>query len=218
MPFLGASIAGGMPTVSTVIDVLARKAQFPLSGLWDLDLAKVSSFYEMRVGRPALYDELRGMLATGQRPEPGPLHRFIASATGRAAKLIMTTNYDTLIEQALAAQGVPYDMLVYPTDATGENANAALWIPHGGVRCKAANALAIGFENVVVYKMHGSLGTAAEWDGFVITEDNYMEFLARVIARTAIPTAILDYLPKHRCSFWATGCATGTCAASCCRT
>jgi NAD-dependent SIR2 family protein deacetylase len=204
VPFLGAgaSVAGGMPTVSTVIDVLARKAQFPLSGLWDLDLAKVSSFYEMRVGRPALYDELRGMLAAGQRAEPGPLHRFIASATGRAAKLIMTTNYDTLIEQALAAQGVPYDMLVYPTDTTGENGNAALWIPHGGVpEYKAANTLAISFENVVVYKMHGSLGTAAEWDSFVITEDDYMEFLARMIARTAIPTAILDYLPKRQLLF-----------------
>jgi NAD-dependent SIR2 family protein deacetylase len=204
VPFLGAgaSIAGGLPTVATLIEVLARKAQFPLSGFWDLDLAKVSSFYEMRIGRPALYDELRGMLAASQRAVPGPLHRFIASDTGRSAKLIMTTNYDTLIEQALAARGVPFDLLVYPTDATGENANAALWIPHGGrPEYKAANTLAIGFEHTVVYKMHGSLGAAAEWDSFVITEDDYMEFLARMIARTAIPTAILDYLPKRQLLF-----------------
>jgi hypothetical protein len=130
------------------------------------------------------------------------MHAFLASPVGRRGKLIMTTNYDTLIEDALTAGNIDHDVLVYPTDLTGEYQNAALWIEHGQPpEYIDAIRVAPSFTRPVVYKMHGSLGATEQLDSFVITEDDYMQFLARMIDQTAIPAQILNYLQTRRLLF-----------------
>src|SRR4029450_96939 len=43
----------------------------------------------------------------------------------------------------------------------------------------------------VIFKMHGSfLPDTDAWDGFVITEEDYVEFLSRVAGKSAIPALI----------------------------
>jgi hypothetical protein len=116
----------------------------------------------------------------------------------------MTTNYDTLIEDALtdADPPVPFDVLVYPTDLTGEYSNSALWIEHGQEPVyQDANQVKPSFQRTLVYKIHGSLGVTEQWDSFVITEDDYMQFLARMIAQTAIPARVLEYLQSRQLLF-----------------
>jgi hypothetical protein len=204
VPFFGAgaSIMGGMPPASTLLDIMKKRAAFPRGGIADLELAKVSSYFEVRAGRPDLHQLLREMLDIDPRLSPGAMHTFLATPTGRQTKLIITTNYDTLIEQALIAAGVSHDVLVYPTDLTGEYQNAALWIEHGQPpHYIEANKVAPTFSRPVIYKMHGSLGATEQWDSFVITEDDYMQFLARMIDQTAIPARIIQYLQSRRLLF-----------------
>ena len=203
VPFLGAgaSLVGGLPSAATLVDALAYESSFPPSGIGDRDLARVSSYFLSQGDRADLRTWLRNKLDPAQPFKPGPLHQFLASESGRQARLIMTTNYDRLIETALEAAGVPFDVLVYPTDTTMENANAALWIPQGGPPQYRDPKEEIPFDRLIVYKMHGSLARDKQWDSFVITEDDYMRFLERMIEQTAIPTGILNYLMSRRLLF-----------------
>jgi SIR2-like domain len=43
--------------------------------------------------------------------------------------MIVTTNYDTLLEQAFLEAQKPYELVVYPAD-NEEYANGVLWWPH----------------------------------------------------------------------------------------
>jgi len=59
-----------------------------------------------------------------------------------------------------------------------------LWWPPGATepRTPAANELDLDpRRETVVYKMHGSIGrSGAEWDNYVITEDDYADFLSQM--------------------------------------
>jgi len=71
------------------------------------------------------------------------------------------------------------------------------------------NALDIDLTSTtVIYKMHGtvirkvhSMHATNEWDSFVITEEDYVEFLSRMMAKTAIPPVFLNHAYAHECSF-----------------
>ena len=49
-----------------------------------------------------------------RKSEIGPLHRLLASV--ESPLVIVSTNYDTLVERALQEAGKPYDLVVYPAD------------------------------------------------------------------------------------------------------
>ena len=110
--------------------------------------------------------------------------------------VIVVTNYDTLVEQAFRAAGKPYDLVVYPSDRK-DIANAILWWPQGAREplVKAPNELDIDLtRTTVMYKMHGTIvHETEEWDNFVITEEDYVEFLSRMMASAAIPSMLYPY-------------------------
>jgi hypothetical protein len=112
----------------------------------------------------------------------------------------VVTNYDTLVEQAFRAAGKPYDLVVYPTDRK-DFANAILWWQHGSAKpvVTAPNELDIDLaKTTVIYKMHGTIFPESdEWDNFVITEEDYVEFLSRMTTSTAIPSLFYPYFRER---------------------
>ena len=104
--------------------------------------------------------------------------------------LVVTANYDTQIERAFRDAQKPYDLVVYVADRK-DLANAVLWWPHGAAepQTPAPNELYIDLETTtVIFKMHGSiLPDTDEWDSFVITETDHVEFLSRIASQSAIP-------------------------------
>lgn len=104
--------------------------------------------------------------------------------------LIVSANYDAQIERAFRAAGKPYDLVVYSAERK-DLANAILWWPHGATEPEVVvpNALDIDLNvTSVIFKMHGSiLPETDEWDSFVITEMDYVEFLSRIASKSAIP-------------------------------
>ncbi|HEY2294118.1 MAG TPA: SIR2 family protein [Thermoanaerobaculia bacterium] len=214
VPFLGAgaSMIGRPPGVAWNADepaflpsgldlahLLADEAEFPSSDEHDRgDLARVASYFANVAGRRILRDRLREVLLAGTYRH-GELHDFLASQVP-GPRVIVVTNYDTLLEQAFQAAGRAYDLVVYPADRR-DIANAVLWWEHGRAEPTAVspNELDIDLDHTtVIFKMHGTVVTQSdEWDNFVITEEDYVEFLSRLTFNTAIPSIFYPYFRER---------------------
>jgi hypothetical protein len=188
-----------LPTGRELAQFLATESSYPSTDPLDRDdLGKVASYYADVSGRRALRERLRELL--NRDYQPGPLHTFLAALPG--PRVFVVTNYDTLMEQALKAAGKPYDLVVYPADRK-DYANAILWWPHGQAEpeFKTANELDQFIDlttTSVVFKMHGTIGAATDkWDNFVITEEDYVEFLSRMTANTAIPSLFFQHFRER---------------------
>ena len=126
----------------------------------------------------------------------GTLHKMLAEMTTHL--MIVVTNYDTLLEEAFRAAGKPFDLIVYPAERAAYG-NSLLWWPNGQKEPVPIEAkeLDLDFEHTtVIYKMHGTVWPDGEqWDNFVITEEDYIEFLSRMTTNTssAVPAQFYQY-------------------------
>jgi hypothetical protein len=190
-----------LPSGAELAEHLAFQAQYPSNDPTDrIDLAKVCSYFADFGGRPALRETLRDLL--NHKYPSGSLHEFLAGIP--SPLVIVVTNYDTLLEQAFRAVGKPYDLLVYPPDCK-DSANAILWWPYGASEpsFKAANELdqdidLANIKNTLIFKMHGTIvNDTQKWDNFVITEEDYIEFLSRMTTNTAVPAMFFPYFRER---------------------
>jgi hypothetical protein len=153
------------------------------------DLVKVASYFVYINGRSSLRRRLRERLAVNAAP--GALQEYLAGLPGH--RLIITTNYDTLLEQALRAANKSFHLVVHPDPEKTELRGSVLWWPPGEEKPQtpATNVLDIDLkDSTVIYKMHGTLSWSAssDWDNFVITEDDYTDFLSQMSGgNSAIP-------------------------------
>jgi hypothetical protein len=185
-----------LPSGLELARFLAEEAEFPSTDPRDReDLAKVCSYYADVSGRRTLRERLREVLNHDYRS--GTVHELLASVS--VHQVIVTTNYDTLAEQAFRAAHKPYDLVVYPGDRK-DIGNAILWWPHGSSQpqVKAPNELDIDLtKTTVIFKMHGTIQEVAEWDNFVITEEDYVEFLSRMTTNAAVPSLFYPYFRER---------------------
>ena len=207
IPFLGAGASrvgfqeGGpkfLPTGSELANQLADYANFPLSELGDRgDLSKMSSYLVDGINRDALRRKLRSVFTGADAHNTTPLHRLLAAVADNL--MIVTTNYDTLLEQAFTEAGKPYDVVVYPAD-NEDFTNGVLWWEHGAdeprkLKPNQIDPALLGKTNII-YKMHGTVRPDADrWDSFVITEEDYVTFLYRM--RNAVPSAFRTYFSER---------------------
>jgi hypothetical protein len=170
-----------LPTARELADYLADRTQLPDSEKGEL--TKMAQYFEMVRGPQPLRQRLRQIFSYEQPPTP--LHEFLADVP--APLLIVTTNYDDLMERAYAARDKPCDVVVHVTNDQ-EN---VLWIPHegGGPRTLLAQDVDIDLDKVsVVYKIHGAIDRRdGEVGEYVITEDDYTQFLTRMTRKSVIP-------------------------------
>jgi hypothetical protein len=209
IPFLGAGASLGgrtskatwkkgttsfLPTGSELAKHLAATTQFPSDHA--AELATVAQYFSVIGGRSGLQEELRTIFNTDYPLTS--LHAYLASIA--APLLIITTNYDDLIERALRKNKRPYDLVVHTTDtALGDR---LLWTRHGELAPQEVlpNKLAIDLKQVtVVYKMHGAVDRdKSARDQYVITEDDYIDFLVRMMKNKAIPSIFAEpLLSRH---------------------
>lgn len=179
-----------LPSGAELSRLLADETCFPFARPSEAeDLATVSSYYCDMNGRRVLRERLRDLI---NRDFPcGRLHHFLASVD--VPLVFVVTNYDTLLEQAFLAAGRPYELVVHPAERR-DFANAVLWWPHGAPepQFREPNRLEHDIDlahNTVIYKMHGSVCRDCDrWDNFVITEDDYVDFLSRMTTHSAVPS------------------------------
>jgi hypothetical protein len=190
IPFLGAgaSMGEGLPSGYALMRQLADDASFPGG---EKTLATVAQWYQLVSGRRPLNEALRGVFTTAQ-VRPLPVHRWLASIA--APLLIITTNYDDLIEQAFRDADRPYDVVVHTTD--DDCGELLLCRRHGAREPELVDASALDIPldvTTVIYKMHGGIDRElASRDQYVITEDDYIEFLVRLADHKAIPSIFAE--------------------------
>lgn len=190
-------------------------AQVYPNGETDTDLARAAQYYEVRRARAGLRDTLRSVFS--RRFPQGPLHDLIATVPAKL--LVITTNYDTLIEDVFEARGRTFDLLVQPFDGSplspGGNGldplahPAVLYHRQAGepdlrpVFANGIEALHIDVESRdVVYKLHGTVDMReSARDDYCVTENDYAVALQRLGSSVALPMFLKAALAQRRFLF-----------------
>jgi DNA-binding SARP family transcriptional activator len=173
------------------------------------ELTKVAQFVAVTRGVGPLYDELHALLE-GEH-DPGPVHRFLAELPpllrerGVAQPLIVTTNYDRALEQAFRDVDEPVDVVTYVS--LGRDRGRFLHrTAEGEVRMiTTPNAYAEVplDERPVLLKIHGEvdLEPARDAESFVVSEDDYIAYLAETGIGGVLPVTVAARLRRSHFLF-----------------
>jgi hypothetical protein len=198
----GATHADGLPahlpSGANLARDLAKQTKFPADEI--LDLAKVAEYYRIVLGLDSLKDKLHSIF---DREYPlTTLHLFLAEIP--TPLLIVTTNYDDLIERAFLEKGRACDVVIHTTDPS--IGDKLLWWPHGETVPK--KVIPNKWKDIdldtrtVIYKMHGSVDRRQPLrDQYVISEEDYVDFLARMTKNLAIPAIFAEPFQSHHFLF-----------------
>jgi DNA-binding SARP family transcriptional activator len=173
-------------------------------------LPRVAQYVAIMKGSGPLYDELHELLDVDLPPTA--VHRFFASLPpllrehGRPHQLLVTTSYDNALERALLEAGEEFDVVSYL--AAGRNRGRFCHIsPDGtGALIDQPNTYATELSlerRTVVLKLHGQVERTAarEWESFVVTEDDYIDYLAQTDIAGAVPVALAATLRRSHFLF-----------------
>jgi hypothetical protein len=179
-----------MPTVAVADEAATDgngREQPPAVSTELLDLARVSQFVALITDEQQLYDDLHEIFAS--QYDPNDLHRFFGEfpklfrerELAPSYQLIVTTNYDDALERALSDQGEEFDLFYYGADQHGKG-----WFWHtkpDGANTQVKDAARYGPDLLesrpAIVKIHGAVNRDdRDRDSYVITEDDYIEYLA----------------------------------------
>lgn len=181
------------------------------------DLAGVSQRVVVQVGSGPLYDALRGVFE--EEYPPTPLHQFFARVPRlreqkgmaddpdphRDRLLIITTNYDDLMESAFAKAQQAFHLISYI--AQGDKTGHFRHFPPGGrpsLVIESANEYdgLVADSLPIVLKIHGAVNREEPaQDSYVITEDHYIDYLTRTDISILLPHPIPGMLNKSHLLF-----------------
>jgi DNA-binding SARP family transcriptional activator len=175
-----------------------------------VDLARVSQYVATMQGSGPLYDELHARFEAAV--EPGPLHRFLARLPallrerGAPHQLIVTTNYDLALERAFEDAGEDLDIVAYV--AAGPH-RGRFWHrppdePPRPIDVPNTYATELSVDRrTILLKLHGAVDPLPEreWESFVITEDDYIDYLGRSELTAVVPVSLAARLRRSHFLF-----------------
>ena len=200
VPVLGAEVA-------ELAARLARRFDYAENGS---SLPRVAQYVAVMRGSGPLYDELHALLEPESRPTH--IHRFFAAVPpllrerGLPHQLLVTTSYDVALERAFLEAGEEFDVVSYV--ASGSNRGKFCHIrPDGsGQLVDLPNTYATELsleQRTVILKLHGQVdcGPQREWESFVVTEDDYIDYLAKSDVAAAVPVSLAAKLRRSHFLF-----------------
>lgn len=224
VPFLGAGANlcerpperswqdGYLPSGGELAAHLAADYHYPDP---ELDLLRVSQWVDLRDGEQELVNELHDVFARDYRPNK--LHRFLAAlprtlrekGVRTCGQLLLTTNYDDMLERAFdeagtdGGPGEPVDVVVYELR---RNEQRFVHLRPDGERVEiedAATYRAFALEErSVILKIHGHVDLKNPTrDTFVVTEDNYIDYMAGARVYDLIPTYLTEQIGRSQLLF-----------------
>ena len=202
VPVLG--LDGGIDLASHLAAAFGYPSDRPL------DLARVSQYVATMNGSGPLYDELHRRFE--EAVEPQPVHRFLAALPplfrdrGVPQQLIVSTRYDLALERAFEEAGEEVDVVTYV--ATGPFRGKFWHRAPGREPCAIdvpnTYATELSLERrTVLLKLHGAVDPfpEREWESFVITEDDYIDYLGRSDVASSVPVAVSARLRRSHFLF-----------------
>jgi DNA-binding SARP family transcriptional activator len=186
---------------------LAQRFDFTENGH---GLPRVAQFVAVMKGSGPLYDELHALLDADATPTT--VHRFFAALPpllrerGLPHQLLVTTSYDLALEAAFLEAGEEFDVVSYI--AAGPQRGRFCHIrPDGTGRVvdlpnTYATELSLE-ERTVILKLHGQVdrGPEREWESFVVTEDDYIDYLSQSNVAAAVPVGLAAKLRRSHFLF-----------------
>lgn len=181
IPFLGAAANvkcekrnyQGLPIGIEVASELVKKIEF--MGKDKKNLAEVALQYEFRTDRSFLIKSLKSILPD-RKCKASPIVETIAKLP---FKLIITTNYDRLMERALEDESRDFKVVVQSLERTDNTSYVK----------QRLDELA-GYDGCIIYKIHGTFNGRTKYDiiqmgkteetSIIITEDDYIKFLTQI--------------------------------------
>lgn len=218
IPFLGAGVnflsrspnatAGvgeSLPSGDELSTILAKRFDYPLANPDDVtDITRITQYVTAVAGRGALYHELQTVFDADY--PISTLHDFLArlprmlrqKGFSPRGQIILTTNYDDVLERAFHEAEEPFDLLSY----SSEEQRSGMFIhrpPNGEPRLienpNDYHELRSS-DRPVIIKVSGSVDRVNHrWDSFVITEDDYIEQLITDIS-SLIPVTLVARLRR----------------------
>jgi DNA-binding SARP family transcriptional activator len=175
-----------------------------------VDLARVSQYIATMNGAGPLYDELHRRFEAAVEPQPA--HRFLARLApllrehGAPHQLIVSGRYDLAIERAFEEAGEEVDVVTYV--AAGPYRGKFWHRPPGeeprpiDVPNTYATELSLD-RRTILLKLHGAVDPypEREWESFVITEDDYIDYLGSADVAAAVPVALAARLRRSHFLF-----------------
>jgi hypothetical protein len=168
----------------------------------DRDLLRVAQWVDLVSSPRALVDEMHTVF--GKHYRPSKLHEFLADLPAILRKqgasicgqLVLTTNYDDVLEHAFAEAGERVDVVIYEARPGEQH---FVHLTPGGKRVPIDDPATYREfaleERSVILKIHGDVDRDdLQHDTFVVTEDHYIEYLAGPDVRTLIPAYLMARL------------------------
>jgi hypothetical protein len=212
VPILGSHVFGTIPDAGELASYIAAEYGLPQLGS-NADLAEVAQYVAVTVGEGNLRKAVRKALRERQ---PTPVHRFLARLPKALEslgvepmyQLIITSNYDDALERAFEDEHEPFDLAVYMAQTSQ--------FVHYPWRSEAGDMQGIpittpntydGFpidpdegelEHTVIVKIHGgtdvSTAQSNRGEDYVLTEDQYIDYLPNDDIRSVVPIQVLNKL------------------------
>ena len=198
-----------LPSGAELAGHLAERGRYPVRE--ELDLLRVSQYVGAARGEDELYLYLREVFDSEYAPTS--LHRLLARAArvlgeaGLPQLLVVTTNYDDLVEQALAEEGLEFDVVWYEAKQNAEARGRFVHRAPGGkptviARPNKYTGLPMVLERPAILKLHGCLDReSAGDDSYVITEDSYIDYLSGGDVGAQIPIALWQRMTSNSLLF-----------------
>jgi len=210
-----ASFAKGerLPLGKELAEYLANKFGYPMK---DRDnLPRVCQYVDVVQGLLPLYRELHSLFDADFQATPvhqfwARLPRFLREHGCKPTPIIVTSNYDTLLEDTFLAEKESFDLIYYVADGPPDK-RGRFWHSRFENGQEGARELIerpskykklSPWERTVILKIHGAVdrrslgpdnrsGVSEDVrDSFVITEDHYIEFLTRTQLESLLPMPI----------------------------
>ena len=197
-----------LPSGGELSEYLADSHKYPDPD--KADLLRVSQYISVMVGTGPLYEELHELFNVDY--PPNALHHFFARLPsvlrnkGYASpyQLIVTTNYDDVMERAFREANEPFDLVTFI--AGGDDRGKFMHFPPGkeGILIEKPNEypeLKLDKQSVIL-KIHGAVDRQdSENDSYVITEDDYIDYLTRTEISSFVPVNLAQKLKKNHFLF-----------------
>ena len=192
-----------LPLGNELADHLATKFKYPFTGREDL--ARVSQWVELEKGIGDLYDQLESLFK--RKYPPTILHRFLASlprllhpkgyprVKELRRYLLVTANYDDLLEQAFAEAGQPVHVVTYQWEGQEETRGRFFHRLPGSSELHRVDSPndyeGLQDESPIILKIHGALDReGGSRPNVVITEDHYLNYV------NSAPEKLVSFFPN----------------------
>lgn len=198
-----------LPSGGELSKYLAESFSYPDIDKWDL--VRVSQYIAVMDGSGPLYEELRKLFDADYPPTT--LHQFFAKLPSALRnkgyppryQLIVTTNYDDVMERAFREVNEPFDLVTFI--AGGEQRGKFMHLPFDGNKNilidkpNEYRGLSLD-QRPVILKIHGAVDRLnPDGDSYVITEDDYIDYLTRTDVSSLVPVTLAAKLKKSNFLF-----------------